>query len=274
MAITFGKKRSTVGRKWTTLKVHDEVIIPSGGLTSELKGIEKPQTINNSRDLLKELKTPEKKNDSITFNVNRYYTDLNGNVLDKNTVPQALKTKFPFFMFGEQDFNGGFKAGNMANPPVNSVFFQKYIAGEGFDWFALQGGDIWSKYQLGDMVLIYADSYPNMNFLIFVIVNTAQQSYGSILKDSFRGKLDLTEILYITDNKLQYNERISFVQLNDLSVPKIDYYQPFAALTPEQKQVEFISIPLSFKILPKIGLGSYIQFDTEFISFEFKIKHF
>jgi hypothetical protein len=126
---------------------------------------------------------------------------------------------------------------------------------------------------LGDMILIYADSYPDMNYLIFMIVNTDQQAYGSILKDTIKGNLDLTEILYITDNKLQYNERISFFQLNKLSVPKIDYYQPFAAFTPEQKQVEFISIPLSFKILPKIGLGTYFQFDTDFISFEFKIKY-
>jgi hypothetical protein len=273
MALTYGKKKSVTGKPFTTIKVH-EVDIPAGGLTEQLRGIQKPQTIYSQKDLLNELKSAPKIESSISISVNRYFTDLNGNVLDKNLIPDSLKVKFPFYLFGKQDFDGGFYGANMANPTINSVYFQRYISGEGFDWFALQGGDIWTKYHVGDMVLVFADSYPDMSYLIFVVVSCDRQAYGSILKDQFRGALELTEILYILDNKNNYNERISFVQLNNLSVPKIDYYQPLAAFTPEQKQVEFIKIPLHYKMNPLIGLGSYIQFETEFMNFEFKVKHF
>ena len=80
--------------------------------------------------LLAHMKSPVTKNAAFYIEVNRYFTDVDGKVIDKNTVPIALQTDYPFWMFGEFDRQGGYKQGNQVSPPnLNTPFLGAFTKG-------------------------------------------------------------------------------------------------------------------------------------------------
>jgi hypothetical protein len=267
------EKESITGVPWS---VANSGAIPGGNLTIENGGLQSTP-INlpkNTTELLKKLAEPVKLDGSVNLSVKRYFTDNTGLVLDKNTIPNAYKTKYPVFIWGNADFDGSFKYALQVSPTVNgTVFLYKFIAGESFDWFGIQGGDIQNKYSSGDLVLVFADSKSAPTLLIYIVISMVDKSYSTLLKESIKSNIQVLKFLYILDNDANYNESIGFIQINNVGVYKNDFFQPFSYQQPNYQQNNFIIVPLQFKLHSKIGLSTYFQFATEQMNFEFKVKY-
>ncbi len=125
-------------------------------------------------------------NHSIFLNVSRYFTDVNGTVIDKTTVPVALQTKYPFFMFGSFDSLGGYAKCLQNSPPESGTeYLLSFIEGAGFssyNVFGFSGVNTIKNYiKTGDIVHVYTDSRQNPTYYIWLIQSASSQAIGSII---------------------------------------------------------------------------------------------
>src|SRR6478609_7582332 len=60
---------------------------------------------------------------TVPLKIARYYTDVNGTIVDKALVPNALKVRYPITLFGQFDRNGGWKKSLQAVPVTPGTYF-------------------------------------------------------------------------------------------------------------------------------------------------------
>ena len=211
--------------------------------------------------------------DSFTININRYFTNALGTIINPVHLPVKLKTAMPFTVFGKYDIiDGGMKATNQVVPPINWYFLYSYIQGSAFDYFTFSGvNTVRQSIPLGCLVSLYADDPVNINNLCFVVISCPFQSYSSILMNAMND-FEIYEILYQSDNVSQYNYTIQSLELNSIGQFKNAQYQPLSFKTPEDYLANFIRMPMRFKPTWKHGLSSYYDFNTTSLSFNVKIN--
>jgi hypothetical protein len=84
--------------------------------------------------------------------------------------------------------------------------------------------------------------------------------------------LEVFEILYTSDNVLNYNEALHLIEENEIGVYRDEQYLPLAFKGIDTVLQDFISIKLKIMMTRYIGIGTFIYFDTENMIFNFKIK--
>src|SRR5690606_41844598 len=72
------------------------------------------------KELFNDLNRKPEKLETIGIQVKRIYTDVDGVILDKTTVPASLQIDFPVYLWGEFDRLGAFYIANRLQP-VNPV---------------------------------------------------------------------------------------------------------------------------------------------------------
>jgi len=230
--------------------------------------------LQGQQALIVEMAKGLKRQTSFTLKVNRYYTDANGQVLDKNTVANNLKVSFPFYLFNKFDKEGGYRIGNIILPPIQNTFYlYSYCVGSSFDYFQFSGrNSVRHNCRNGDLVLLFADSAIAFNVLIWVVISSDFQSVNSLINSMPFHDVDILEILYRCDNIDNYNEAIHFVKENVMGEYKADQFQPLSFKTPNTVLNDFITLKIPHKISEFAGLYSYFRFATDNISFNFKVN--
>src|SRR5712672_3291926 len=89
--------------------------------------------------VLTELKQGQRRY-TFAVNVKRFYTNVDGSLVAKAAVPAALKLKFPVFMLGDFDRQGGYRIGLQAVPPFPGAFYLlSFVNGAGFGTYNVVG---------------------------------------------------------------------------------------------------------------------------------------
>lgn len=209
----------------------------------------------------------------LNINVQRFYTNTAGTILDKNTVPASLQTKFPFYLFGEFDKQGGYRLGNQITFPVIGGLIQTLVVRGQYDFTQFTGANnVRDNFNIGDFILLYGDSLTAPTYLIWILISCPFQSYASVVGNTKHLPLKTHSILYKTDNQLQYNETLSAVRVNQIGVFETKTYQPLANKNPLNPQDDFIEMLLPFTFSQYLGMYSYFQFDTELVNLNFTFK--
>jgi hypothetical protein len=229
---------------------------------------------NASLSLLKELNKPFKESDSFYVDIKRYFTDVNGVMINKLAAPASMQIKFPVYLFNKFDKDGGFKTGAITNPPMGtSKFLYSFTVNSNFfDWFRFQGGDIYNVLQTGDLVLIYCDDITAITTLVWIVIHSPFQSIASIIDNSGFSRIQFEDILYICDNSINYGEPLTIVKENAIGVFKSDQIQPLSYKGIDVVQQDFVKLGIKGMIHQYMGIYTYFLFDTENIKFNFKIK--
>jgi len=224
--------------------------------------------------LAKELKKPISKTDQFSLEINKFYTDVNGTIIDKTTVVNALKTSFPFYLFNEYDLKGSYKIGQYVAPPkANTFYLYTYIQGSFFNWFEFNpANDVKNFIKPGDIVHLYADSISTPTVLIFVVLSCPFQSIASIILNTLKNPIKIDRVLYFSNNVLNFNEPIYVVTINEIGIHKSDVYNPleFKSIDYASNQ-NFIELKIKPTLNPNFGLYSYIDYLFDKLSFEFKV---
>lgn len=215
--------------------------------------------------------------------VNRYYTDVNGTILDKNdaSIPDALKTKFPVYLFSQFDRNGGFKKSLNILPPVPGTYYlQTFIWGVNTPFLSFTGlNNIRVQLKIGDVVLIYTDDIANPTIFVWFVMTCDSVSFASILtnvettqNDRRIGVLYLKEVNYYVTTRAQFDQGIFISNFDNIGNYRTDSIQPSIFLNPFVEQQGFLTISTEFRIDQYIGMATYFIFDVDSIQMDFIVN--
>lgn len=213
--------------------------------------------------------------DSLTIKVDRYYTDVDGVVIDKSTVPADFKQKFPFYLWGAFDKNGAFSIGQKIAPPEAATkYMYTMIVRSSYDFLEFTGLNTVKNYmKVGDMVSVYTDDLTAPSYFCFIIVSCPFQAYGSVVENTFKKTMSINDIYYFSDTQENYNETIFIPVNNPVGIYKVNQYQPFSFQTPDMAAKDFIILKMPFNITPAFAFYSYLTFNTDNLSFQFNLKY-
>ena len=219
---------------------------------------------------------------TVTFNVLRFFVDINGSIIDKNTVPQNLQTKYPVFLLGAFDKNGGYRMSQTACPPMpSSNFLFTFTVGVNQPFLAFTGlNNIKGQLRSGDTVLVYVDDVEFPSYFIYIVIRGESCSLASIVDntestqaDGRIGSLFVREINFNVEDDNQWNETIHFLSFDNIGQYRDNPVQPNifrgTMITPG---INVISLDIPFKIDQYIGMAFYMLFEVDKMSFNFKIN--
>jgi hypothetical protein len=240
----------------------------------------------NQKKIIADLNTPLMRNHSIPVNVLKFYTDINGTVINKNTAPAPLRTKFPFFLFGGFDMAGGYRIG-LSNvvPMPGTSYLMTYVHGVDKPFLAFTGlNDIKSRLLVGDIIQVYTDDVENPNYFIFMVIQNVYASMGSIVgntqtmqEDNRIGRIEIDGFQMFSANQSQFDEPVHMIRFDNIGTFKDNQVQPRVFRDPYTKQLDFIEFgslgtPFLFQLDQYIEIGHYMLFATDEMRFNFKIK--
>lgn len=204
-----------------------------------------------------------------TISVSRIFTDVNGTVIDKATLPSNLKVEIPYYIFNESDRRNGLVQTSKTLKLNDWKHYGSFI--RGFDPLPnlfMGLNDYINLVNLGDLVNVYVDSFFAPNFYCFVIINWQDTGYAVFLNKDFQKQIFIQEIsMLCTDNKKQLMEAIYFNNYDLLGNVNQQSYCPIAYNQTDYKFGDYIPLPFKFNPDYYLGLVSRIKFETEQINF-------
>lgn len=242
-----------------------------------------PNNLDNNY-LLEKLREPLSDKRTISVSTRVLYTDVNGQIIDKATLPANLQTKMPLFFWGEYDRQGGYFAAQRENPadPNGWLFLTSLIWGANAVslGFILPGlNDIQGQIVPGDMVCIWTDSLVAPSQYAFVIQSVNLYSWGSILANTkssipdFRfADIKIEKFQYFTDNQANWKQRINILFMDRIGNFISDKASPMVYRYPNVINNQLAEVLIGFDANQYIGLNTYWLFDTTFITFNFQLK--
>ena len=204
-----------------------------------------------------------------TVTVKRMYTDTNGTVIDKNTLPVNLQVEIPYYIFNDSDRRNGLIQTEKTLKKNDWKHYGSFI--RGFDPLPnlfLGLNDYIEFVTNGDLVNVYVDSNYAPQYYCFVVVSWPNTGYSIFLNRDFQRQIFIQEIsMLCTDNKLQLLEPIFWNQYDVVGNVDQKSYNPIAYNQTDYKFGDYIPLPFKMKPDYYIGLISRIRFATEEIQF-------
>lgn len=249
---------------------------------------------NSELTLLKKV-TDDFEKHSISIKIKRYFTDTQGRLLIGSFVPVALRVKYPFFLFGDFDRQGGYKQSLKLLPPEpGTVYLMSYVNGNGFTSANIVGfsgvNELQQNILTGDIVHVFCDDIQAPTYFVWIVQQNTSVSIASIInnsqttqKDNRFGKLYVApyaenerSVVYTTTNNnvTQWQEPFHITKLNNLGVAHDDQFNPVLYETPFTYLLNVLDMDLTFLVDQFLGLNSYILYTTDMIQLNFKIKKY
>jgi hypothetical protein len=237
----------------------------------------------NYKKLHSFLTAPVKKNAGLFVNVKRFYTDVNGTVIDKNdpVVPLTLKVNYPFWMFGQFDAWGGYKIGNqVVAPDITTPYVGTFVVGKDIPFlFATGLNDIADRLMIGDIVHIFTDNLNAPSIYVWIIQNCGSASLASIYANanaSEREKIKIESCNFFAytngSPNFQFARAIHLTKIDVVGAYTDDSFDPLSYDQVNNKQGNFVVIPVNFTVDQYHLVSSSIAFEVDSLQFSFIIK--
>lgn len=217
--------------------------------------------------------------DTFPISVKKFYTDVDGLIIDKSILPVNLQVELPFYLFGKMDSDGAYKIGNESNPPpLNTWILFKIQTYSTFDFLLFTGlNNFQGQLSVGDLVFIYSDSLVNPTYYAYVVITSNQRSYSSILQSLDKWGPNIDTIVYESQNVNQYEQVFDYVVLNRTGLYKTNQFSPIDFRDPYVQQGDIIRMAFNqfgfdMNLNRFIGLYSYILFASDRINFNVVYK--
>jgi hypothetical protein len=224
--------------------------------------------------------TPLYAQGSLNINVKRFFTDANGAVVDKNTVPNALKVSYPVFLLGNFDRIGGYNIGQKTiRMPVGIPFLMSYVNGYSNPFLYNTGfNDVINNFKVGDIVTVFTDDLNNPNFYVFIVQTCDYGSIASVIsntqtqqQDGVIGQLHVKNIAYQVDQENQISETWQMIAIDNLGQFKQNPFVPVMYKQPLYKLNDFILLPISFLMTQFTAINFLMQFESDNITINLRI---
>lgn len=219
---------------------------------------------------------------TLNIDVARYYTGVDGELLDKHSplVPSVLKSKFPVFLFGEFDRQGGYRIG-IQNSNFGGRYLMSFTNGVSLPFLSFTGFNaIKDKVNIGDIVHVFTDNLDAPQAFVWIVQTYQYGSLASVLantkttqKDFNKNPINIVGLNYFADFFRQFNNTIDIVTIDNLGIFQLNQINPLSFFnTKDQDQRDFIFIPFSFVLTQYLGLYVDMSFEANSLSFQFILK--
>jgi hypothetical protein len=220
----------------------------------------------------------------------RLFFETNGGSveIDKTTLPVLAQQSFPVFLWAcfDESRKQGLKLLN-CTPYNDRDAFSISILDK---WFYLDAF-FWPRYnnpylppnsnafslvcQPGDYVSKFAfnDSISGTTFYGYIIISCDSVAYQSLLSETNFKHIITREILYISDNVMQYQQPLEIVKFDSIGQCKNDQFYPLSHRAIDDVQNDFINMKLALKIDRYTGIYTNFLFNTNTMIFEYKFLY-
>ena len=209
----------------------------------------------------------------IGFTVEKYYTDADGNEIDKSTLPANLKSKVPFYLFGQFDRSANFALSRRICPPLGGTWtFVDYYVSNSYQFLALSGANgIRGRMAPSDLVFCYVDDPVNQSYYCWIIISGRNQPIASIF-DNLDGSMKSTKIkIDGTNNTRNFFEDIFYLTQTKIGDYKSQSFTGSSFVNPLQDDGNIADINLEIVLTIYFSLCSYILFETDELGFNFTV---
>lgn len=226
---------------------------------------------------------------TLSLNVTRYFTDVNGTILAKNDaglVAAGMTQKYPVFMLGEFDKMSGYKIGQNIVPPKGIVkYYLTFVNGYGMTTNQIVTpfsgvNDVQQMIKLGDIVQVYTDNLLSPNYFCFIVLSGETTGLASLMgnlgtkqNDNRLMKLHCYEIRLITDFIQQLPEAWNYVYADNLGNFKSNQITYNMFNNPFNVLPDVLTVSTEFDFNQYIGIYLYmvLAVDKMSVNFNFKI---
>jgi hypothetical protein len=221
-------------------------------------------------ELLESLSLENDRKKTINIQVSKFYTNVDGTLLDKNLVNDSLKVKMPIYLFNKFDKDGGYRISGVEAPPSPSMFLIKaYVKTIGYDFTEFSGlNNVSQTLSAGDLVFIYADNPSNPNVFIWVVQSLSTKSLGSLVEND--SELFMKSVRIFPNNITDYIEALSYVVSDKFGDYNINQISQQAFRYPKLINNSYAEIPFSIELNKHVGFTTYLPFASDGISYDFE----
>jgi hypothetical protein len=199
-----------------------------------------------------------------------YYDRTGAAVVAPAALPAALQTQLAFPVFGNSDFDGGYK-----------LFRERYPVGTGaagtwaFDSDGIYARDATPtatgiiEYQAGDYFQKYTATVAANDYEAWLRIRCRQVAYGTLLGAISSDRFVINNIRYLIADSTkvaQYDNQIGLLRQSLFGKVSNDFVSPASMKRPEQFQVNIVDVPIRKGIDKETLLGSYLDFDATSIT--------
>jgi len=231
-------------------------------------------------------KQPLLKTHSIPVTIKRYFTSVDGAVINKAVVPAALRVGYPFWTFGYWDQKGGYSTGLKVLPTQGDAkYLLSFVEGAAITSQQITGftglNTVRTRIKTGDIVHVFTDDLDAPTYLIWVVQSCRNGSLASIMGNTDIGDMNDLEIghmevpyfQYFTDNPNgQWFEPVRFTRSSNIASFRDEQVMPYIFKSPKTEQDGFIRMECIFGVNQFQTIGTYFLYATEEIQMNFTIK--
>lgn len=216
----------------------------------------------------------------LNINIARYYTDVDGAVIDKTAAPAALQVSLPVFLLGNFDRVGGYAVGQKTITwPGTAKFLCTYVHGYDppFAWDS--GFNTLAEFlNFGDIVTVFTDSLDAPTGFAFIVQTVQYGALASIISntqtvqdDGQVGMMRVNGVSFQTDNASQVAEFWLIVRYDNLGLFVSEPFNPLQYKGPFHKLNDFIELDINFLLTQYKGISLLMLYDTNYMNVNFKI---
>ncbi len=233
----------------------------------------------------KELMTePAHRKDSFQITIKRFFTDVNGVIIDKNdvTIPAALQTQYPVYLFGQYDRAGAYYLALKNTPPqVGTEYLCSFVYGINNPLFFGFTGLSTIQLQLkpGDLVTVFTDSLLAPNIFVWMVQHSPNKPLASFISnmpnlepDPNYGKLKSLSFDYYCSNDQQWEQNMQWIKYDYTGLVHSNNIEPIIYRTPDTPVIGFLQVKWVTNLSQYLGLNFYYLFDTDSITLNFLLK--
>jgi hypothetical protein len=237
----------------------------------------------SKKDLLKHLSKPLFHQGSINVNINRYFTNVDGTIIDKSATLAVMRKNYPVFLLGNFDRVGAYNISQKTIQMPSGVFFLcTYVHGynEPFLWNSPLN-DVQTRFRKGDIITVFTDSLDAPTNFCFIQQTLELGAMASFIsntqteqKDGRLGVIEVKNVSLQVDNESQLNSPWTIVFFDNIGNFDSDPFNPGSIYrSPYYKLNDFIELNIAFTLSQYMALNFLFLFASDTINVNFRINN-
>lgn len=186
-----------------------------------------------------------------------------------NAAALCTVAALSFFIFGQADFQGGYKKIRSQFTLQNWTYGNPFIYGNGSypaTTLGVLDATAIAQLQVGDLVIPFTASNGGVTYAALVIIRCANVSYGTLLAALSSDQFVINRIRYIQNDTsaaglAQYANAVYWFKQSLFGKFDQDSITPNSQKGPGQYQAGIIDLGLMKNINKEIAFGSYLNYD-------------
>lgn len=208
----------------------------------------------------------------IPLTARKFYTDTDGSIIDKATLPANLQTDMPLYLLGKNDMDSSFRAATQLVPVNASWTYYLFSIGSQYTFLDFTGlNNIRTQISSGDLVFIYVDNYSAPTYYCWVIVSIDQKPAATVIANA-DGTEMIENVIISTSNVNQFLQKFTFIKVTKFG----DYSENTIGISTARDPYVVLEdqalLNISFLFSPENGLCTRLLFATDSMTFELKFK--